>query len=144
LNITQNSEEELNNLMHHLKTNVERSLERSVALLHTLRHKLILLNPAELIERHKERLQDLARQILVRVEHFIELRQAKFKGAVEKLSSLSPLNILSRGYSITFKIADGTVVREASYLKKGDSIKTRLHNGEVVSKVTEVETNGRS
>jgi len=142
--ISDNFKESLNNLMRHLKTNIERAIERSDAELDTLRHKLILLNPAALIVQHKEKLLDLARQIFIRTEHFLKLKGARFNTAIEKLSSLSPLNILSRGYSITFKLSDGVLIKEASNLKTDDTIKTRLHKGEVISKVMEVNKNGGS
>jgi exodeoxyribonuclease VII large subunit len=137
--IALNFQEELNNLMRHLKMNTQHAIERSASELDTLRHKLALLNPAALIEQHKKKLLDLARQIFVRAEHFLRLRQALFSTATEKLSSLSPLNILGRGYSITFKLADGEIVKEASVLKAGDDIKTRLHRGEVISIVKEIK-----
>ena len=100
--------------------------------------KLSLLNPVTLLNQHKEKILDLARQIFVRTEHFLKLRQAGFNTAIEKLSSLSPLNILARGYSITFKMPGEEIIKDNQTLKEGDTIKTRLHKGEILSKVTEV------
>jgi exodeoxyribonuclease VII large subunit len=100
--------------------------------------KLSLLNPITLLAQHKERVLDLARQIFIRTEHFLKLRQAGFNTLVEKLSSLSPLNILARGYSISFKMPQAEVIKNTQNLKPGDTIKTRLHKGEIISKVTEV------
>jgi exodeoxyribonuclease VII large subunit len=51
----------------------------------------------------------------------------------EKLHLLDPVNLLRRGYSITF--TDGKVVRNADSLKKGQLIKTVLHDGEIESTV---------
>jgi exodeoxyribonuclease VII large subunit len=106
------------------------------------RRKLILLNPAVLIRQHLEKISDLGRQIYVRMEHSLKIRQAAFIKAAEKLSNLSPLNILSRGYSITFKLPQAAIVKDAGALEPGEIIKTRLHKGEVVSKITEVNKNG--
>jgi exodeoxyribonuclease VII large subunit len=97
--------------------------------------KLKLLNPITLLQQHKQRIEDLARQIFVRTQHFMELRYARFGGVAEKLSSLSPLNILSRGYSITFKMPEGSIIKDARAVNTGDIIKTRLHNGDVTSRV---------
>ena len=104
--------------------------------------KLDLLNPLALLKQHRAKILDLARQIYIRTTHFLKLRHAQFSGAAEKLSSLSPLNILNRGYSITFRSPEGLVIKEAATLRQGDMIKTRLHKGEVFSKVTEVKKNG--
>jgi len=142
--IAGNFQEELENLLHHLKSGAERAFERSAGKLDTLMHKLNLLNPAAQIEEYQVKLLDLARQIYVRAGHFLELRRAQFTTAVEKLSSLSPLNILGRGYSITFKLSDNAVIKDASGLRAGDSIRTRLHKGEVTSTVKEVTKNDGS
>ena len=50
-----------------------------------------------------------------------------------KLNLLDPVNLLRRGYSITF--ANGKVVRSARMLKKGQHIETLLHDGKVESVV---------
>lgn len=62
----------------------------------------------------------------------------RFAGAVDLLESLSPLKVLTRGYSITFDRA-GRVARSASKLRPGDRITTRFHDGEVVSTVAKKE-----
>ena len=103
-----------------------------------LMHRLRLKNPVVLIDEYKQRAQDYARQISVRMTHFMKLKQSEFTKAIEKLSGLSPLNILARGYSITFKMADGAVIKEAKAIKAGEVIKTRLHKGEILSQVREV------
>jgi exodeoxyribonuclease VII large subunit len=104
--------------------------------------KLTLLNPVALLNQHQIKIADLARQIQVRIGHYFRLRETEFRGAVEKLSSLSPLNILGRGYSITFGALDGAVIKEAGALEPGDKIRTRLHKGQIISKVEEVKRDG--
>ena len=107
------------------------------------RKKLSLLSPLVALERGRQRMADLARQIHVRLLHSFELKQADFNKAVEKLSGLSPLNILARGYSITFKMPEGSIVKSVQALKAGDRIKTKVHRGEIVSHIAEVRDHGR-
>ena len=52
-----------------------------------------------------------------------------------KLESLSPLSVLSRGYSITLE-SDGRVLKDASKVAPGEIIETILANGSVSSEVT--------
>ncbi|MFH0762338.1 MAG: exodeoxyribonuclease VII large subunit [Candidatus Omnitrophota bacterium] len=110
--------------------------------LDNLARRLSLMNPMALIQQHKLKILDLSRQILVRMRHMFSLKETKFKGSVEKLSALSPLNILGRGYSITFKLPENLILKDVEELKPGDTIKTRLHKAEVTSEVTEVAKNG--
>jgi exodeoxyribonuclease VII large subunit len=58
-----------------------------------------------------------------------------------RLEALSPLAVLSRGYSLTLKGDGKTPVRSASDVRPGDRIVTRLASGQLVSRV-EAESAG--
>jgi exodeoxyribonuclease VII large subunit len=53
------------------------------------------------------------------------------------LDHLNPLGILSRGYSVTRRMPDGAILKDAAQVKPGDAISTLLHKGAVVSRVEE-------
>jgi len=95
-----------------------------------------------IVLQYREKVINLAEQVSVRMSHLIKLRQAEFTRAIEKLSNLSPLNILSRGYSITFQMPQEKIIKDAAAVRTGEFIKTRLHKGEILSEVTEVTGNG--
>ena len=57
-----------------------------------------------------------------------------------RLESLSPLGVLGRGYSLTQRVADGRVIRDATELSPGEEIRTRFAKGHVTSRVDEVES----
>lgn len=135
-------QETTDDLVHRLILNMEHILELSRGQLNAVAKKLALLNPIVLIHKYREKIDSLAKQIYVRLDHYLKLRQSEFNGLIEKLSSLSPLNILSRGYSITFKMPEVKIIKDAKLIKAGDTIKTRLHLGEIVSEVKGVEENG--
>jgi exodeoxyribonuclease VII large subunit len=54
------------------------------------------------------------------------------------LDHLNPLSILSRGYSITTVLPSGMILKDASAIAPGDLLSTRLHQGEVVSRVEKI------
>ncbi|MFH0935849.1 MAG: exodeoxyribonuclease VII large subunit [Candidatus Omnitrophota bacterium] len=138
--------EDLKEKLNYFVTGLKRSfLDFTVGLqddLDNLARRLWLTNPGLLIQQHKVKILDLARQILVRTQHFFALKETGFKGTVEKLSSLSPLNILGRGYSITFKLPENAIIKDIKGVGPGDRIKTRVNRGEILSQVTEVTENG--
>ena len=136
--IVLNFQENMDELLHRLLLGTAHILELNTGELNTLAKKLTLLNPKVIINRYQEKITDLASQIYVRLNHFIKLRQAEFTKALEKLSSLSPLNILGRGYSITFKMPEDRIIKEAACVKVGELIKTKLHKGEILSQVTKI------
>jgi exodeoxyribonuclease VII large subunit len=49
------------------------------------------------------------------------------------------LAVLSRGYSLTQRAADGRIVRDAAELAPGDEIHTRFQRGSAASRVERVE-----
>jgi exodeoxyribonuclease VII large subunit len=134
-----NFQEDIDELLHRLLLGIGHILELNISNLDMFGKKLALLNPKVMIKQYQEKITNLASQIQVRLNHFLKLRQAEFTKALEKLSSLSPLNILNRGYSITFQMPAGKIIKDAFSIKVGEVIKTRLHKGEILSQVKEVD-----
>lgn len=134
-----NFQEDIDELLHRLLLGTRHILELNISNLDMLSKKLTLLNPKVMIKQYQEKIANLASQIQVRLNHFLKLRQAEFTKALEKLSGLSPLNILSRGYSITFQMPAGKIIKDALSIKVGEVIKTKLHKGEILSEVREVD-----
>ncbi|TVT29488.1 exodeoxyribonuclease VII large subunit [Salinicoccus cyprini] len=61
---------------------------------------------------------------------------------IESLNSLSPTNVLLRGYSFTTH--QGVIVKDAHQLELGDEVQSTFADGSIVSKVTEVNHDGRN
>ena len=87
---------------------------------------------------------------LAQADHQLQQLQARMKQAMQqrlgsaknnlamqagRLDSVSPLNVLARGYSIT-KSKQGKVVKSASSVKSGDVLITELVDGTIESKVS--------
>ena len=68
----------------------------------------------------------------------IERAMAACEGLQGRLTALSPLAVLERGYSLTFTSA-GRLVRESSAVAIGESLRTRLARGTVTSTVSRIE-----
>jgi exodeoxyribonuclease VII large subunit len=125
-------------LSHRLKIAAQHLWEINANRLSSNVKKLSLLNPVVRLDLYQSRLLDLARQIYVRTQHLVSLKDSGFKGIIENLASLNPLNILSRGYSVTFRLSDGKIIKDARSVSPGEDIRTRVYQGEITSKVTEV------
>ena len=64
----------------------------------------------------------------------VQIRQAKLSELSRGLEAVSPLNTLSRGYSITYN-ADMKVIHQSDDVKIGSEITSRLKKGSIVSTV---------
>jgi exodeoxyribonuclease VII large subunit len=129
--------------LHRLKMGMEHIWKLNLQGLEGLSQKLLRVNPALVIPEYLDKIRECARQIAVRVDHIIALKESRFGGIVEKMSSLNPLNILLRGYSVTFLLPEGKILKKSADAKAGGIIRTKLSNGELISTVTEVLTDGR-
>lgn len=65
----------------------------------------------------------------------------RLKSIESSIHHLDPRNVLKRGYSMTYK--NGESVKSVSDIKKGDSIKTVLYDGELMSQVSSKKKTGR-
>ncbi len=85
-------------------------------------------------------LEKLSDRIDQAMRRQIEARRHHVARMAASLEALSPLGVLARGYSLT-TAADGlTVIRDASNIKTGDQIITRLAKGRLTSRVEAQET----
>ena len=67
-----------------------------------------------------------------------QLKQ-KLSAQVQLLHSLSPLQVLARGYSIT-QTADGKVIHNTDNIQSGERIRTRLQQGWIESDVVKTQS----
>ncbi len=116
------------------------SLETLVLKLHN-RLQWVLRSPGflesgKLVESYAQRVDDAREGMEECLSRGLERAQADFRRLMEKLDVLSPLGVLGRGYSITFKQGSDSIVRDAQELKVGDTIKSMLAKGSVVSKIS--------
>ena len=97
--------------------------------------KKITSFPVDIVKEYEQRLDEIEEDIALRFRHYIELKEENFKLFSEKLGILSPVGILDRGYSISFKLPDKKIIKNSKDVKKGDLIETRVSKGSFVSKI---------
>ncbi|HEY3760144.1 MAG TPA: exodeoxyribonuclease VII large subunit [Verrucomicrobiae bacterium] len=64
----------------------------------------------------------------------LKLRRDQLRQIERRLNVLGPEQVLGRGYSITMDAASGKVLRDASKIKAGQKLKTRLKTGEIITR----------
>jgi exodeoxyribonuclease VII large subunit len=92
------------------------------------RPSLRLRQTREVFEQARERLRE-------QMHHHLREAGQGLAGLVGRLRLLGPEQVLARGYSITTDAATGEIQREASKVKSGQRLKSRLAVGEVTSRV---------
>lgn len=127
--------------LEHLKIRLNESLNKKIdynkLLLNNLKNSFVLKNPMLLYENKKQNIDLYFEKLNNIMNYRLERTNTKFSNLINKLELLNPLSVLSKGYSVTYK--DDKVIKDASKLKKNDSVTIRLYNGLFEAKVEEIK-----
>jgi exodeoxyribonuclease VII large subunit len=95
--------------------------------------------PFDLVHDLERRLDELSSRSARGMRQRVLAARRHLDSAVAHLESLSPLGVLGRGYSLTQRLGDGQLIRDAAVLTSGELITTRFAKGQATSRVEEVE-----
>jgi exodeoxyribonuclease VII large subunit len=141
-----------------LRQLARRKLARENERLDSLAGRLARLHPRRRLNESAQRLDDLQSALLrslksaartrslawqnltgrflrAKPSQVLKLRREALRQLERRLNLLGPEQVLSRGYSITLDAKSGKVLRQASQVKPGQKLRTRLAEGEVSSQV---------
>lgn len=91
-----------------------------------------LKTPRDRVNQLLQRLDDMTLRLNLSMRQKLEFTKRKLEREMSLLASLSPLAILSRGYSITTSLETGTIIKEICAVKMGDRVGVRVTDGEMV------------
>lgn len=89
------------------------------------------------IAAYQQQCRTLSQRLTFVIDRQLGQRHQTFQALCVKLEGLSPLKILSRGYSVTQNEA-GKALSSYQAVKIGEKITTRLAHGKIVSEVVEI------
>jgi exodeoxyribonuclease VII large subunit len=106
--------------------------------LETIASRRVFRKPLERVHELARRLDELSlRSNRAAKQRWLDAR-TRLDRAASQLESLSPLAVLGRGYSLTHRVRDGALVRDAADLNAGELIETRFARGRAASRVEEL------
>lgn len=86
----------------------------------------------------RERTDRLQKELFRAGSHYVSTRAERLRALRGKLTALSPMGVLERGYALVFN-EQGKLVRGVKELQKGQSMTTRLADGSVASTIDSIE-----
>jgi exodeoxyribonuclease VII large subunit len=120
---------------------VRRLLERKRSRVKALATRPVLLRPQGRLMQDRQRIDQLARRVAVFAGRLVSDRRGRLRALAGRLDALSPLAVLSRGYSITLG-PGGQAVRSAAEVAEGDPVQVLLHLGRLFCRVERREAGG--
>jgi exodeoxyribonuclease VII large subunit len=116
---------------------LRRRLEMARAQLVEMARRPCFRRPLERIRQAEQQLDGWDERANRAVQRRIEQLREQLKGQAARLESLSPLNVLARGYSLTRKEDEAAMLHSAEQVQPGKRLVTRLQHGEIISRVEE-------
>jgi exodeoxyribonuclease VII large subunit len=113
---------------------VEHRLQLARQRVEQLAARPALRRPLQRVRDLEQRLDDLGERMRRAANQRVIQATEKVAALAARLETLSPLNVLTRGYSLTHT-ADGRLVRAAADVTPGDVLVTRVASGTIRSRV---------
>jgi len=97
----------------------------------------VLRNPKAIVYDLSHRLDELDELGMRAIRRRLQASRERLASIACRADALSPVAVLGRGYSVTTREADGTLIQTADQVTVGDRVLTRLSRGELHSVVTD-------
>ncbi len=127
---------ELDAYRYEINASVSGQINRLNSRLLALRQ--MLKSPQDRLSEKQQLLDEISSSLFLNMKHYLEMARQKTGNLTQRLDALSPLSILSRGYSLSMLMPEKLIVKDAARLKAGDVVKTVLGRGSFLSSVQEV------
>jgi len=129
-------DEKLNSLSIRLKNTLSAQLAQFSIRLQRCQQSPIFLHPYQNILQFQQRVDEAINTLVLLNSHSLEQKKALTQNLTDRLTTLSPLAILSRGYSITSKLTRAELIKDVAQVELNEDLKIRVHHGKLIVKVT--------
>ena len=97
-----------------------------------------LRDPRDELRQGKARLRHLQERIIKALSYQMHYKREKLAAIAKHLEAVSPLSVLSRGYSLVRRLPDQRLITEAGELKIGDRVEILFRRGKARAKIEEI------
>ena len=121
----------------YLTSLIKKKIEHSKIHLENRENSYALKNFSRIFKDSKEILDSKEVELERAMKLLLERKKQKIQVQAEKIISLNPLNILSRGYSLVK--ANEKIIKSSDEVNQGDEIEIKLYKGSLVGTVKEIK-----
>ena len=121
----------------YLTSLIKKKIEHSKIHLENRENSYALKNFSRVFKDSKEILDSKEVELERAMKLLLERKKQKIQVQAEKIISLNPLNILSRGYSLVK--ANEKIIKSSDEVNQGDEIEIKLYKGSLIGTVKEIK-----
>ncbi|MDQ7017306.1 MAG: exodeoxyribonuclease VII large subunit, partial [Gammaproteobacteria bacterium] len=134
----QRQTQQLDQLEARLNRHINRQLQQHKTHLFQLSERLSNHSPHKKLQQQHTILSQLQQRLENAQQKQLQQQRLKLSALSRTLQAVSPLATLGRGYSITRRLTDQTIISHGKNLNVGDQIETQFAAGNVISKIESV------
>lgn len=128
----------LDTLLENMSYSLQRRLKGARQHLQILASSTALQSPDSYLRQRREALLAATNRLVSAQSHGISLRKQKFVALTSKLDAMSPLKVLTRGYTMA-QTEDGNLLKSVHCVSVGDNIQVFVQDGNITAKVSEIK-----
>lgn len=125
--------DKIKTLKKNIISNTKEIINKKSNYLNNLSNKLESLSMENRLKINELKLKELDNKLFRQYEKILLKNDNYIDSYISKLDSLNPLNVLKRGFSLTYK--EEEIIYSSSQLKVDDEIKIKFNSGEIKAKV---------
>ena len=134
---------EVREALRGLEARLDHVLRRQIAegrqRLEAISGRGVLTSPTAYLDLKRMELDHARSRLITVSESWLSVRQREFGQAAAALDAMSPLKVLSRGYSMAVK-EDGKLISSIGEITIGETLRLRLSDGDVHCRAEEIES----
>lgn len=130
----------LDSILSAMTTLTQRRLKASRQHLTALSSSSVLSSPMKYVEVKRKALEITASRMINISQHSVHTKKQHFISLTAKLDAMSPLKVLTRGYSMA-QSSTGAIIRSVNQVSVGEQITVTLCDGHLNANITETEEN---
>lgn len=100
-----------------------------------VQHRLMRRNPEEQILLARQRTDAGSKQLIQAMQRMVREQQLKLVSSMKQLDALSPLKVMSRGYSLVYDEQEQHLIRTISEVQLGDMVQVKVSDGQLSCQV---------
>ena len=131
-------QQNLDSMVSSMAASLGRMLKAAKQQLNALSASAVLVSPTGYLEQKEKNLALLMNRLAAAQNQTLAQSRQRYVGIVAKLDAMSPLKVLSRGYSVV-RDSDGNILRSAAQTATGKPITITLASGKLYAEVTRKE-----
>jgi len=123
--------ERLDRLKERLELRTKRRAERESDRLARMKSALLATQPKQHVELARKRLEHAGMRLEAAAGSALKEQKLKLGSLIRQLDALSPLKVMSRGYSLVYDEKEQRLLRSVEDVQLGDLVKVKLANGQL-------------